>query len=832
MKVLLFLFKFFVKLFILGAACTVIGFTGAYLYLTPKLDAVDELKSVQYQVPLRIYTSDHKLIAQYGEKKRIPLEYHAFPPTLVQAFISAEDDRFFHHPGVDYKGLLRAVITLARTGERRQGGSTITMQVARNFFLSRKKTYLRKLNEIFLSLKIERELSKQDILALYLNKIFLGYRSYGVAAASQVYYGKPLSELTLAQHAMIGGLPKAPSAYNPIANPKRAKTRRNYVLKRMLELGYITQEEHDTSAAEPVTAKIHGQKIEAYAPYISEMVRAFMVEKYGDDAMVGGFQVYTTVKTDLQYAARAALRKALIDYEMRHGYRGIEKHFDVELEIENTDLLDKHLSNIPTVGNLKPGIVTAVEDKQAHVYLKGGENVILTWAGMSWAKKSRYANKPKTASQLMVVGDLIRLRDIPNPQLKKSKKKNKKTPEELALLPKTIWALTQVPAVGGAIVSLDPLNGAVQSLVGGFDFYHSKFNRVMQAKRQPGSGFKPFVYTAALDSGYTAATLINDAPITHKSGEEVWRPENYGHKTYGPTRLRVGLRKSRNLISIRLLRDIGIDYARNFVTRFGFPLERIPKNLSLVLGTGTFTPMEMATAYMSMANGGYKLDHYLIEQITDGRGKRIFHHQPLVVCPKEGCEPVPITKTIQANLNEASDITPGETKIAAETVQPNAAPRIISRQVHYVIQSILQDVIQSGTGIRAKRELKRRDIAGKTGTTNDQKDAWFYGYNRKYVTVAWVGYDNVTPLGSGETGGKAALPMWIEYMKVALKNVPQKQFPQPSGIVSVRIDSNTGQLTNAKNPNSLFEIFRADLAPKKMTEPDIQPDGSHIPEIF
>jgi len=794
MKALKFIFNFFFHITIFISLSAVIGFCGAFLYLTPNLPSITNLKNIQYQVPLRIYTQDHKLIAEYGEKRRIPIKYAALPKALINGFISAEDDRFFYHPGVDYKGILRAVVTLARTGQRRQGGSTITMQVARNFFLSRKKTYLRKLNEIFLSLKIERALSKQDILQLYLNKIFLGHRAYGVAAAADAYYGQPLDNLTMAQYAMIAGLPKAPSTYNPITNPTRALQRRNYVLKRMHKLGHLADDAYAIAKKAPITAKYHGRSIESSAPYLSEMVRAAMIEKYGDDAMTSGYQVYTTLDSKLQKAAQFALRKALMDYDTRHGYKGPEAHFEINPDTDLSTDWDEKLKHIPTTGGLIPGLVTDVKEKTVSVYLGENNTITLPWAGLSWAKRfikyNRFGHLPKKATDILSIGDLIRVSQTP----KKQTFTEAASPEE-----SITWRLSQVPKVSGAFVSLNPKNGAILALQGGFDFYYSKFNRASQAKRQPGSGFKPFVYTAALDKGYTPATLINDAPIVLNDvgAENVWRPQNYGKKTYGPTRLRKGLRLSRNLISIRLLRDIGIPYARNYVTRFGFPKARLPNNLSLVLGTGTFSPLEMATAYTALANGGYHVEAFFIEHIKSGQNETIFTHKPITVCP--ACDQPEIAQALTEQ-----GLTP--------------APRVISAQTHYLINSLLQDVIQRGTGIKAKRALKRQDIAGKTGTTNDQKDAWFYGYNQDYVGVAWVGFDNVTPLGSGETGGTAALPVWVEYMKVALKDKAQKQFPIPSGIVTVRIDTESGLRTTAKNPNAMYEIFRTSNIPKQTEE--------------
>ena len=776
---------------------------GTFLYLNPKLPAIDTLKDVQLQVPLRIYSSEGALIAEYGEMKRIPLQYDEFPQTMIQAVLAAEDSRFFEHPGVDYQGLTRAAINLLLTGKKGQGGSTITMQVARNFFLSKKKTYTRKLNEILLSLKIEQELSKEEILSLYLNKIFLGHRSYGVAAAAQVYYGKPLDELSLAQMAMIAGLPKAPSRYNPIANPERAQLRRNYVLRRMHELGFITAEQFTQASAESVTASIHGNLTEVSAPYVADMVRDEMLTRYGETAYTQGFKVYTTIKASLQVAANKALHDNLMAYEQRHGYRGSEKHIQFNDQTGAEEWADA-LKGIPRVGGLLPALVIGLAEQSAAIYLYDGSLQLLTWEGMQWARRyiddNTMGPPPKRASDILKVGDIIRVDkdDAGN------------------------WLLAQQPNVSGALVSLHPQHGAVLALVGGFDFFMSKFNRVTQAKRQPGSNFKPFIYSAALENGYTAASLINDAPVVFEDSklESEWRPENYSGKFYGPTRLREALVKSRNLVSIRLLQSIGIRSAIKYVSNFGFDPTQLSRDLSLALGSATLTPYDLARGYAVFANGGYLIEPHFIERIEDSEGSTLFQADPLYACDPEECPEKPQLEPSKVTLEETPAVSEQQVSQSTETegvkepeiIRFRAAPRIADPRNIYLITTMMQDVIRRGTG-RYALQLGRNDLAGKTGTTNDQQDAWFSGFNKDVVTTAWVGFDTPRSMGHKETGARAALPMWVNYMRAALKESPEQLPEQPEGTVSARIDAETGEFTNADNPNAIFELFRAENVP-------------------
>lgn len=734
--------------FTLGLLLTTI----AYLYLAPGLPSIESIQDMRLQVPLRVYSKDGQLIAEFGEKRRIPLATKDVPEKMIQAVLAAEDDRFFEHPGVDYQGLLRAVIHLAKTGDKGQGGSTITMQVARNFFLTREKTYLRKLNEIFLALKIERELTKEDILGLYLNKIYLGNRAYGVAAAARIYYGKPINELSIAEMAMIAGLPKAPSRYNPVVNLQRAMIRRGYVLGRMHHLGYIGDDTYQLAIEEPDNSSLHSLSTQVDAPYVAEMVRSYMVERYGNEAYTAGYKVYTTIDTRLQSAANVALRKALVQYDIRHGYRGREGRIDLDVVTEQENW-EKTLRDYPVVGSLFPALVLEVNDNSAIVYIAGTGSAEILWKGLVWAK--RYINTnaqgpaPEQASSILKRGDIIRVQSL--------KEGN--------------WSLAQVPDVSGALVSISADTGAIQALLGGFDFYNSKFNRAIQAERQPGSNFKPFIYSAALDKGFTAASMINDAPIVFDDPglESAWRPENYSGKFFGPTRLRLALTKSRNLVSIRLLRSIGISHAINYASKFGFDTEKLPRDLSLALGSGAVTPISIARGYAVFANGGYLVEPHFITHIEDLEENVIFVNNLPQVCPdceqKESEDEQAITDVIEVTEQNNSE---ADGEIATPKIIPEVIPaqRAVDAQNVYIMTSIMRDVIQYGTGRKAL-QLARKDLSGKTGTTNDQRDAWFSGFNRDVVTTVWVGFDKSQPLGNYETGAKAALPMWVDYMREA-----------------------------------------------------------------
>jgi len=771
MKMLLRLLAYLSTAIVLSALLGAIAIIATYHYLAPQLPSIDSLRDVQLQVPLRVFDRDGLLLAEFGETRRTPINYEQMPPLGVKAFLAAEDDRFFEHPGVDYQGILRAVYVLLLTGERSQGGSTITMQVARNFFLSREKTYLRKLNEIFLALRIEQELSKQEILELYLNKIYLGQRSYGVGAAAETYYGRPLDQLNIAELAMIAGLPKAPSAYNPVTDPERALQRRNYVLRRMHELGHIDDDQLATARAAPLTARLHHRTPEIEAPYVAEMVRAEMVARYGNDAYNGGYRVYTTLDGKLQVAANQALRSALLGYSRRHGYRGVEATIDLTQYPERAQQLQQ-LTRYTTVGALLPALVIATDDEAqtAQLLLATGAELTLPWQGMAWARPylddDRTGAAPKQVSDVLQLGDLIRV---------------ERSSEG--------WQLAEIPEVAGALVALNPDNGAIVALTGGFDFYHSKFNRVTQAKRQPGSNFKPFIYSAALEHGYTTATLVNDAPVVFEDAtlEATWRPENYSGRFYGPTRLREGLIKSRNLISIRLLQDIGIQSALDHVQRFGFDPAELSRDLSLALGSAVVTPIQLVQGYAVLANGGYQVTTHLIGRIEDDNGNLIEQAAPATVC--EGCRDLALPP----------------------------APQVVDPRNIYLINSMLQDVITDGTARRA-RALNRTDLAGKTGTTNDQRDAWFSGFNRDIVATAWVGFDNPRPLGKRETGGRAALPMWMEFIGSALDGKPMHTLAQPAGITTIRIDPKTGAAAANGQRDAIFELFRVENVPRQQPQ--------------
>lgn len=763
-------------------ATIVIGLMVVYFEL--QLPDVSVLKNIQLQVPLRIYSLDGKLIAEYGEKRRKPRTLKEIPQQLIQAVVATEDQRYFEHPGIDPIGLMRAGVELVTTGKKLQGGSTITMQVARNFFLTRKKTYIRKFREILLAIKIDSELSKERILELYLNKIYLGNRAYGVGAASRVYYGKPLDQLTLPQLAMLAGLPKAPSALNPLANAVAAKARRNHVLERMLDRHYITQKEYKIAIHAPITALYHGEPIALKARYVAETVNHALLDHYGTAVYSAGYKVYTTIKSQDQVAANRALHKAVIQYDQRHGYRGPTASWGPLFDSQTVGQWQKKLAKISTINHLQPAVVIEVENTFATAMLASGQSVTIPVEALSWARKivvsKQYSNKhwlgpkPKTAGDVLKIGDLIRVQQFPDGH----------------------WQLAQIPKVQAALVALNPHDGAIFALTGGFDYRRSNFNRVMQAERQPGSSFKPFIYAAALAKGYTLASLINDAPVVvnDPSAEVLWRPQNDTRRFYGPTRLRVGLIRSRNLVSIRLLEAIGTTYALKYIARFGFNPQKLPHTLSLALGSGVVTPLELATGYAIFANGGYKVTPYLVDHITDAKAQVIYQAKPKFAC--QNC----------TNQNSDADQYP----IAPE----ERAPRVISPQVAYLMTSAMRSVISQGTG-RAALILKRSDLAGKTGTTNKQLDGWFSGFNSNMVTTIWMGFDQ--PKSLYEYGAQAALPMWIDFVGSIIKGTPEKTMPEPAGIVTVKIDPISGLLARADKVNGIFEIFRKQYVPTQIS---------------
>jgi penicillin-binding protein 1A len=758
------------------------------LALLPTLPPITQLADAELKVPLRVYTVDGELIAEFGEEKRIPVKIAAVPPQLIQAILAAEDHGFYQHHGVDVLGLVRASWHNFRTKSSGQGASTITMQVARNFFLSPEKTYTRKLRELLLAFKIERELSKEQILELYINKIFLGHRAYGFAAASQVYYGTTLDKLTLPEVAMLAGLPKAPSRDNPLTNPGSAVERRNYVLRHMQNLGYIDAATLDQATKAPLTASRHVVRYALDAPYVAEMVRQYMFQTYDEKAYAGGFHVYTTLLSKHQRAANQALRRALLEYDHRHGYRGAAAHVSLRESLD-MDRLDDALKDYRVIGDLLPGIVTEVAERGASVYTLDGTVIEVDWAGLSWAR--RYINEntvgpaPASAGDILQRGDIVYVEPVEDTAASGSEAR---------------WRLGQVPQVAGAFVSMRPRDGAIVALAGGFDFYHTSFNRATQAERQPGSGLKPFVYAAALDKGFTPATTVSGAPIVIEDVnlEDEWRPENYSRQFFGPTRLRKALALSLNLVSVRLVRAIGPAYAAQYLVRFGFDPQKLPKNLSIALGNASATPLQMVSAYAVFANGGSRVQPYFISRVEDGRRNLLEQADPLIACTE--CEVQPGQEIPQKVAARAStDANPTEKT-------PRIAPRVLSPQTSFLMTSMMQDVIREGTGTAAKA-LGRKDLAGKTGTTDEYRDAWFTGFNSELVATAWMGFDQSTPLGRGEAGARAALPMWIDYMRVALNGVPEKPLTPPEGIVKAYIDSETGARVATLGPTAMEEYF-------------------------
>ncbi len=806
--------------FILGIVATIAILAVTWFYLVPRLPDVNSLRDYHLQTPLRVMSRDGKLISEFGEQRRIPLSIDQVPQLYIDALLSAEDENFYSHYGVDPKALLRAAVRMVQAGGKIQGGgSTITMQVARNYLLTLDQTFIRKFNEILLSFQIEQELSKKQILEMYFNKMFMGHRAYGIEAASHVYYGRSISELDLPQLAMLAGLYKAPSKYNPISNPTRSKIRRDWILGRMLKLNYIQQEQFEVAIVTPITARFHSLKPETSASYVAEMVRSELFDAFPiEDVYTGGYRVYTTIDSKLQDAAQLAVQTGLLAYDRRHGYRGVEKNHGPNVNVEEAEKL---LNRTPVFGPLQPAIVRRVDEESAQLLLRYGQIITINFSDMSWVKPRLSINSlgraPDNISQILSPGDQVRVRQADDDA--------------------NVWYLSQVPDAQGALIALDPKDGAMIALVGGFEYLHSKFNRATQALRQPGSNFKPIVYSAALEQDFTAATLINDAPVVFNDAslEGSWRPENYSGKFFGPTRLRKALYKSRNLVSIRILREIGIKSAINYATRFGFKPQQLPRNLSLALGSASVPPIDVATAYASFANQGYQVKPYFIERIEDSLGKVLYQAQPTTVCPN--CDYIRHTDEVDLDQSEDTQTTViNDVAIVAldqaldqEDAQQNTelvrpvthlpiAPRIMDERVNYIMHTILQDVVKKGTARKAKK-LNRDDLAGKTGTTNDQKDAWFSGYVDAMVATAWVGFDQPATLGKNEFGSTAALPIWIDFMEIALKDVPQTQRQQPDDMVTIKIDEATGELARPGDASAVEEIFRAERTPKQMALP-------------
>ena len=796
LKILIFL----TSLSFLGAATGAFATIAAYFYYEPEQPQVQELKDVQLQVPLRIFTRDGRLMAQFGDKRRLPVTWDDLPPRLIQAFVSAEDDRFFVHPGVDYQGLMRSAYRLVKSGKIRGGGSTITMQLARAFFLTPDQSFERKIREIFLSLKMEREFSKQEILTLYLNKIFFGQRSYGVGAAAQVYYGKELHQLSLGEMATLAGLPQLPSADNPVRSPERANKRRHYVLRRMLETGAITQEEHDEALLEPIETYVHGTEIEVSAPFVAEMVRVYIEKKYGRDAINQGISVITTLDSRLQKTAQASVREGLFAYDKRHGYRGPLSTLNLDDFVTEEELQTK-LTSYPETLGLIPAVVKTVDTDLAMLQSAERGEFELGLAAVEWAK--RFIDQETVGDKIVALTEVLNVGDIV--YLEKNAEGG--------------IQLSQMPLVQGAFVALDPNDGAISSLVGGLDFDQSKFNRVVQAKRQPGSVFKPFIYSAALELGLTTASIVNDNAVVFADGalEDVWRPKNYENRFYGPTRLREALIKSRNLVSIRVLDRVGIVPTIDHLVKFGFDRESLPRDLSLALGSAAVTPLELADAYTTFANGGFAVEPYYVDAVYNSEREPVFRATPTLACAKCTSLEEPGAEAIDTitDLDQEEDAKMCER--TAYYAQSHYAPRVVSPQNVHLVTSMMRDVIRRGTGVRANR-LRRFDLAGKTGTTNDNRDAWFSGFNASLTAISWTGFDKERPLGRGEVGGTAALPAWVTFMEEAVANTPYSVIPEPDGLVTVLIAPDTGLLASASRSDAVFETFRIGMVPEAEIE--------------
>lgn len=805
----------------IGAIAAVIG---AYYYAAPSLPEAETIRDIPLQIPLRIFSRDGYLISEIGQRRRILIEFDDVPEHVVQAFVAAEDRRFFEHGGIDPVGIGRALFRLIQSGEISGGGSTLTQQLARDYFLTREQTLVRKLNEAFLAYKIEQAFNKEQIMALFLNKMFFGQRAYGVAAAAQVYFNKPLQQISIAEAATLAGVLPAPSRYNPVRSARDATRRRNYVLDRMRDLDFISDEEFNAAMEQPMVSQLHGAAVELNAPYVAEMVRRDMLGRYGEEIYTAGYQVVTTLESNIQEAANYALKNGLLEFTRRRGYRGPIRNFDLtsaplpdSMDEWPADILEALDQYAPV--ELAVAIVLAIdiETNAARIRLSDGRDAELPWGGMSWAKpfidRETTGPLPNGVAEVLAVGDLIYV-----------------MPTDAGY-----FALANSPEAQGAVVSLDPDDGAIIGLVGGFDFATSKFNRATQAGRQPGSSFKPFIYSAALEAGNTAATVVNDAPVVVQSSEleTVWRPINYSGRFYGPTRLREALVRSMNLVSVRLLLyETGISNAVRHIAKFGFGENALPRNGSLALGGGAASPLDMAQGYATIANGGYGIKPYVLDTIFSATGEELYRAEPLVVCEEcatlETDERFRLEVVPEYSLEELTDIALEYQPTAEEDPERyahiRAAPQAISKQNAYIIQDMMRDVITRGTGTRA-RVLGRNDLSGKTGTSNDRRDAWFGGFNRDLASIVWIGYDDDSPLGPGEEGSRTALPVWIEFMRVALAGVPEHQMAMPDGIVTLRISRETGCPASAGQPNSTFEIFRVGNVP-------VCEEFIEVPDVF
>ncbi|KTG24615.1 penicillin-sensitive transpeptidase [Idiomarina sp. WRN-38] len=805
--------KWFKRLLYTMLICVVLGGAtvgGLYLYVKPELPSVETLRDVRWQTPMQVFTADGHLVSQFGEKRRIPIKLEDVPQPLIDAFLATEDSRFYEHFGVDPIGVMRAFSVLITTGEVQQGASTITMQLARNFFLTFERALMRKIKESFIAVHIEQQLSKDEILELYLNKITFGHRAHGIGAAAQVYYGKELHELTLAQMATLAGLPKAPSNLNPISNPQASKERRRVVLLRMLDENKITRTQFDEAANAPVTARRHGAEVTVSAPYLAEMVRQEMVDRFGEEeAYTGGYNVYTTVKSDVQLAARQAVWDNLHSYDERHGYRGPISILWSEEEGQEAlpqEEIEQYLEQLKRIGDVTPAVVTGVEEQTATVMVKGAGAVTLPWESMHWAREylneERQGEPPETASDIMQPGHVIWLRTV-NEQ----------------------WRLAQIPEPSSAIASLRPDDGAAAAVVGGYSFTLSQYNRALQAERQVGSNIKPLIYSAAFEEGLTLATLVNDAPINQwNPGSGIaWRPKNSPEVYEGPIRLRKGLAKSKNVVSVRLIREVGVEKVADHIAKFGLKRDTIPENESLSLGSLSMTPMEVARAYAVFANGGFLVEPYFIDRIEDMDGNTVYKADPVRAC--YDCE--------------------------------KPAPQVISEQNAFLVEQAMNSAVwgggswPNGTGwngtswrIQRSKPITQevgRNIAGKTGTTNDVRDTWFSGFTSGLVTTTWVGFDDVSrklgrtskhpevdssqqAITGGEAGAKTALPGWILFMEKAIPEYPAREFSIPPGVVNVRIDLETGKLSRKNDYTSRFEYFIRGTEPTEYVRGDSNND--------
>ena len=760
----------------------------SYVYVAPSLPSVEAMRKVEMQVPLRVFTTSGELIAQIGEQRRIPVTYDQIPPLVREAFLAAEDDQFFKHGGVDYLGILRAAVVNIVSNEKAQGASTITQQAARNMFLTLDKNWTRKLSELFVTWRMEREFSKQEILGLYLNVIYFGQRAYGVAAAAETFFGKSLEDLNVSEAATLAGVPQAPSKYNPITNPEFATARRGYVLGRMHKLGFIDDAAYEDARKTVVVARAHAPLSAVDAPYIAEMARLDLRSRFGPAAEAAGYKVYTTIDGRLQTAANRALRIGLVEYDRRHGWRGPIGHADIAGRTKDEqfeELLEEYTSS----GFLVPAVVVSETDKTARVFMRSRGFAQIAWDGLSWARKED-GPAPKTVAEVVAPGDVV----------------------YVITDSKGTAQLGQIPEAQSALVSLNPGDGGIVALVGGFDYFTNKYNRVTQARRLPGSGFKPFLYSAALENGFTPASVLLDAPIVVEDGETTWRPKNDSGQFNGPTRLREALYRSRNLVSIRLLRAMDRDVTIDYISRFGFSKRDLPRGDSLALGTVNATPLQLATGFSTFANGGFKIVPHYIDRIENAAGEVVYRATPKIAC--ETCEHDAALAsyagagTKDEKLAEADALRGGRGSIPPEQL----AERVITPQNDWLITDMMMDVIKRGTGVRA-RALGRSDIAGKTGTTNDSIDVWFNGFTPNLVATVWVGFDQERSLGASEQGANTALPIWMHYMREALRGVPEVHRPMPEGLVTLRISPDTGMLASGENPDAILETFMTDHLP-------------------